>query len=107
MQSALRKSAMKRQAQQFAPNFAWALALVIVCPRSIRETHAIIDVRNRVLTEQARDSGHSTPAIAKTPTLRHQAEAGAAPDDGAGAAGAHGSRDFRRRATSLARRGRL
>jgi hypothetical protein len=52
---------------------------VIVCPRSIQETPAIIDVVNRVSSEHVRDSGHSAPAIAWAPTLRQSGRAGAGP----------------------------
>jgi hypothetical protein len=52
------------------------LASAIVCLRSIPKTPAIIDVGDRVLAEEARDSGDSTPAIRKTRSQQRVAGAG-------------------------------
>ena len=70
------------------------LASVIVCLRSIPKTPVIIDVRNRVLAGEARDSGDSTPAIRKTRSQQRVAGAGRPPPAAVPARGALDSAIF-------------
>lgn len=69
------------------------LAQVIVCLRSIQKSLAIIDPPNCVSPAEARDFGHSTPAIRDAHGSQRMADEGAGPGGGEGAERA-GALDF-------------